>query len=194
MKDFDDIADFFFELSVLKKMPRSGAFVAGIKNPDTVGEHVFRTAEIAFLLAEMEGGHGEHSAFLALVHDNGEARVGDHHRIMNRYFDTGDAEKKAFFDQTKRLPKKIADKFQKAFLEFEERKTIEAKCAKDADYLELAFQSKEFLEQGYIGKQKWLDAIEKALKTKSAKRIFASLCKKNSNDWWQGLKKLPNDK
>jgi putative hydrolase of HD superfamily len=184
-----DVSDFIFELSVLKKLPRSGSFIAGVAQPDTVGEHVFRAAEIAFVLAELEGGNGEHAAFLALIHDNGEARIGDHHRIMNHYFDAGDAEERAFYDQCTRLPKPIAEKFRSAFAEFEERKTIEAICAKDADLLELAFQSKEFLEQGYAGKQNWLDNIQKHLQTDSAKQIFAEMKKKSTNDWWEKIKK-----
>ena len=187
----NNIVDFFFELSVLKKLPRSGSFIAGVSRPDTVGEHIFRAAEIAFVLAELEEGNGERAAFLALIHDNGEARIGDHHRIMNRYFNAGDAEARAFADQCKNLPEHIGGKFKNAFDEFEKKKTIEAICAKDADYLELAFQAKEFLEQGYTGKQDWLDNIEKYLQTDSAKKIFESMKKKSPNDWWQGLKELP---
>lgn len=184
------IVDFFFELSVLKKLPRSGSFIAGVARPDTVGEHVFRAAEIAFVLAEIEGANGEHASFLALVHDNGEIRVGDHNRLMNRYFDAGDAEKNAFYDQAKLLPTKIGEKFRNAFNEFEEQKTLESKCAKDADLLELAFQSKEFLEQGYNGKQNWLDNINGHFHTEIAQEIFDEMVKKSSTDWWQGLKKV----
>lgn len=184
------IADFFFELSVLKKLPRSGSFIAGITQPDTVGEHVFRAAEIAFVLAEMQGGNGEHASFLALIHDNAEIRIGDHHRIMNRYIDTGDAEKHAFFDQSKCLPEKIGKKFRAAFEEFEKQETLEAQCAKDADLLELAFQSKEFLEQGYTGKQNWLHNINGNFHTNIAQKIFDEMIQKNSTDWWQGLKKV----
>ncbi len=186
--DSDTIADFIFELSVLKRLPRSGSFIAGVTNPDTVGEHVFRAAEVAFILAELEGANGERAAFLTLIHDNGETRVNDHHRIMNRYFDAGDAEARAFTDQTTRLPEKIGSKFRCAFAEFEARETIEAKCAKDADLLELAFQCKEFVERGYAGKQAWLDAIEQEFLTESAKEIFASLSKKSADDWWRGLR------
>lgn len=185
----NEIADFIFELSVLKRLPRSGSFIAGVTNPDTVGEHVFRAAEIAFILAELEGADGERAAFLTLVHDNGEARINDHHRIMNRYFDAGDAEARAFVDQTKRLPEKIGNKFRSAFAEFEARETLEAKCAKDADLLELAFQCKEFVERGYAGKQAWLDAIEHEFLTGSAKAIFAALVEKSADDWWRELKK-----
>lgn len=189
--NYDDLADFFFELSVLKKLPRSGSIIAGILRPDTVGEHTFRATEIAYILAEIEGANAEHSAFITAIHDNGESRVNDHHRIMNRYINIGDAEKHAFLDQCEKLPQKIAEKFTKAFEEYDNQSTLEGKCARDADLLELAFQSKEYLEQGYSGKQNWLDNIEGYLQTKTAQEIFKSLNKKSYNDWWQNLKQLP---
>jgi len=191
MKELQTITDFFFELSVLKKLPRSGSFIAGISRPDTVGEHVFRAAEIAFVLAEIHKADGEHAAFLTLIHDNGETRIGDHNRLMNRYFNAGDAEKRAFYDQIRNFPKHIERKFRNAFDEFKAQKTIESKCARDADLLELAFQSKEFLEQGFSGKKNWLDNINGHFHTKIAQEIFDEMQKKSSTDWWQGLKHVP---
>lgn len=183
------LSNFFHELSVLKILPRAGSFIAGIKNPDTVGEHVFRATQIAFVLAEMEGGNGEHSAFLVAIHDNGEARVGDHHKIMSRYISgKKDFEQRAFFDQLNGLPEKVSRKYQDAFQEFECAQTIESICAKDADLLECAFQAKEFLDQGYSGKQNWLNNIEGALKTETAKNIFQEMKSGSSMDWWKNLK------
>lgn len=184
------ITNFFFELSVLKKLPRSGSFIAGVQNPDTVGEHVFRAAEIAFVLAEMEGGNGERSAFLALIHDNAETRIGDHHKIMARYIESEEAEERAFLEQSAQLPSPIQQKFLDAFTEWKEQKTREAVCARDADLLELALQSKEFLEHGYIGKSNWLENIEKMIKTSSAKNIFQEIKNGSCHDWWNGLKKI----
>jgi putative hydrolases of HD superfamily len=186
---FQNLSDFFFELSVLKKLPRSGSFIAGIRNPDTVGEHVFRASEIAFILADLEGANAEHSAFLAMIHDNGEARINDHHKIMSRYMDSKQAEKTAFFDQCEQLPEKTANKFREAFEEFEAQETLEAKCAKDADLLELAFEAKEQLEHGYTAKKAWLEAVSLRITTASAKQLFEALVQKSVHDWWKNLKK-----
>lgn len=186
----ESLTHFIFELSVLKKLPRSGSFITGIKDPDSVAGHVFRATQIAFFLAELEGGRGERAAFLVSIHDNAEARIGDLHKIAQRYLDHFEAEKKAFFDQVQDLPSSILKKYQAAFEEFGKGKTIEAKCAKDADLLELAFQAKEHLEQGYLGKKNWLDNIESALGTGSAKKIFEEMKNISSNDWWKNLKKI----
>ncbi|MCT4591928.1 MAG: HD domain-containing protein [Candidatus Gracilibacteria bacterium] len=190
MKRYNQIADFFFELSVLKKIPRTGSLVAGIKNPDTVAEHVFRTTEIAFVLADLMGADPFRTAFMASIHDNGEARIMDHHKIMSRYLDKGEAEERAFLDQIQKLPRGIAKRFKEAFLELQECKTLEAICAHDADLLELAFQSKEFLEQGYLAKQGWLDNIEMHLTTDVARGIFEAIKNKSYNDWWIDLKRV----
>lgn len=184
------ITNFIYELSVLKKLPRSGSFIAGIRNPDTVGEHVFRATQVAFLLAELEGGNGERASFIISIHDNAEVRIGDHHKIMSRYIPNKDEfEAEAFYDQIANLPMPIQLKMQGAFEELSAGKTIEAICAKDADLLELAFEANEMLQHGYIGKQDWIDNIGASLKTASAQKIFTEMTNTNSNDWWKGLKK-----
>ncbi len=190
MNNISGITNFIYELSVLKKLPRSGSFIAGIKNPDTVGEHVFRATQVAFLLAELEGGDGQRSSFLTSIHDNPEARVGDHNKIMSRYIPNKEEfETEAFYDQISELPMPIQLKMQGAFEELSAKKTIESICAHDADLLELAFEANEMLQHGYIGKQDWLDNIGKNLSTKSAQKIFKEMIKTNSNEWWKGLKK-----
>lgn len=183
------ISHFIHELGVLKRLPRSGSFIAGIKNPDTVAEHVFRATQVAFLLAELEGGNGERASFLIALHDNAEARVGDHHKIMSRYIPgKKEWETSAFYEQISGLPMPIQLKMQSAFEEFEAQKTIESICAHDADLLELAFEAKEMLEQGFGAMQDWLDNIQKNLSTTSAQKIFLEMQKGESRDWWQGLK------
>ena len=184
------ITNFIYELSVLKKLPRSGSFIAGIRNPDTVGEHVFRATQVAFLLAELEGGNGERASFLLSVHDNAETRIGDHHKIMSRYIPhKNEFESEAFYEQIAELPMPIQLKMQSAFEEFSAGKTTESICARDADLLELAFEAKEMTEQGYTGMNDWLENIKGSLKTESAQKIFAQMMDTSSNDWWKGLKK-----
>lgn len=184
------IVNYFFEINVLKRMKRSGSWIAGIQTPDSIAEHAFRTAQIGYVLAELENADSAKVTLMCLFHDNAEVRIGDHHKIMARYFETAEAEKKATWEQLLNLPEKVAKKIENFSDEFMERKTTEAIIAKDADLLELALQSKEYLELGYEGKQNWLNNIEKSLKTKTAKQIFKAIKKGSLNDWWQGLKKL----
>lgn len=184
------LSQFCFELAMLKRLPRSGSFLAGIKNPDSIAEHVFRATHIAFLLAETEGANGEHAAWLSALHDNAEARIGDLNRVMQKYITNKKAiEYQAFCDQVQNLPEKIRIKYIAGFEEFEAAETLEAKCAKDADYLEMAFQARQHLEEGVGCMQDWLNNVEKVLKTKTAQEMFASLVQIHSYDWWKGLKK-----
>lgn len=74
--------------------------------------------------------------------------------------------------------------------EFNERETLEGKCAKDADYLEQAVTAKEYMDIGYKGCQDWINNIKKAVKTKSAREFIAMIEATERNDWWWDLKQL----
>ena len=184
------ITHFIFEIETLKNIKRSGAAIARISHPDSIAEHVAIAAQIAFLLAHMEGASAEKCACILLFHDNAEIRIGDLNKIQARYLDSKEAEQNAHNDQIRSLPTSAQLDLQRYFTEFTEQKTKEAKICKDADYLELAFQSKIYIEQGYHAKHDWLNNIEKSLKTDSAKQLFEELKTTDSAEWWQGLKKL----
>ena len=80
-----DLVKFLYELGQLKRVKRSGWWIAGIENPESVAEHSFRTAVIAFILAQLEGVDPEKATVMALFHDMSEARTNDLHRIARRY-------------------------------------------------------------------------------------------------------------
>jgi len=181
------ILNFIYELGTLQRIKHEGWKIAGIKDPESVAEHSLRAAQIAFILAKMEGHKQPHKIATMLVfHDIGECRIGDIHKVANRYIDAH--EEQAVKDQTKPL-KKLGEEILSLWQETEEAKTEAGKIAKDADLLEQAITAKEYQEQGYLSVQNWLTNIKKALKTKSAKDLFKKLSKTRSTDWWQGLKK-----
>lgn len=70
------------------------------------------------------------------------------------------------------------------FEQYEDRTTLEGMIAKDADYLEQAFQGKIFVETGYHVAQNWIDNVGKALKTESAKQVWKTMTESHSTDWW----------
>lgn len=185
------IVNFIFEINQLKRQRRSGFQLIGIKNPDTVAEHALRAAQIGYILAVMEGdANPEKVATILIIHDNGEARVGDQNKVGAKYFSNKKAEHQAFTDQLQNLGNEIGKKWQKYFLEYENRNTKEGIIAKDADWLEVAFQAKEYFDLGHIFAQNWIDNVAKALETKSAKKIIKEMEKTKFTDWWQGLKKM----
>ncbi|MDF2378798.1 MAG: HD domain-containing protein [Candidatus Gracilibacteria bacterium] len=183
------LTHFVFEIGQLKRIPHIGWLHAGIKDPERVGEHVFRATQIAYLLADLEGADENKTSMMTLIHDNGEARIGDHDLITRQYIDTKKAEQKAFNDQIQWLPPHIADKWKQLFEEREACETKEAQCSKDADMLEQAFQAKEYLDLGNPNAQRWIDQIEGALHTDSSKKIMQELKNTSFSDWWPEFKK-----
>ncbi len=69
----------------------------------------------------------------------------------------------------------------------------EKKLLKDADYLECAFQAKEYFDSGFKDAWDWIERIEQALQFDSSKKLLETLKKTNSNDWWKGLKQPVNE-
>ena len=186
-----DIVNFIFEINQLKHVKHSGLNLIGVRDPDNTAEHVMRAAQIGYILACLEGdADPEKVATILIVHENAEARIGDQNKIAARYFSKKQIEKKAFLDQIKNLDKSLQKSWKDYFNQIEERTTKEGIIAKDADWLERAFQAKEYIDLGYQAAQDWIDNVEKALETKSAKVILQELKKTKFTDWWQGLKKM----
>jgi len=186
------ILNFFFELGQLWRVIHSGLYVAGVKDPESVAEHVWRAAQIGYVLACFEGVDPEKVSSMVLFHDNGEARTLDLHRVASRYVDSKKGEVAAAMEQFDWLPEDISQKIKSLYREFEAHKTNVAQCAKDADYLEQAITAREYIVLGYKDCQDWINNIKKGyLKTKTAQKWILEIEKANPNEWWKGLKKLP---
>jgi putative hydrolase of HD superfamily len=183
-----DLAKFLYEMGQLKRVKRSGWWIAGIKDPETVAEHSFRTAVIAYLLARLEGVDPEKAVLMALFHDMPEARTNDAHRIVRRYADWGEVDKKAVHEQSKRLPDEMKKQMVTLFEELGKEVSPEAKVVRDADLLECIVQAREYQALGYGDVIDWIFNAQKALKTDSAKRIAMECINTEPKEWWQGLK------
>ena len=112
-------------------------------------------------------------------------------KIAARYINSAKAEKEAFKDQTKRLPKDTGSDLYKLFVDFEEGKTKEGQLAKECDWLEQAFTAKEYYDLGYKGCMDWIKNIEKVLTFTTTKALLQEIKKTDFNVWHKGLKKLP---
>lgn len=183
-----NIVNYLFEMGQLRRIKHEGWRIIGVENPESVADHSLRAAQVAYFLARMENYPNPYEIVTLLVfHDSGEARVGDIHKIANRYINC--AEEKAIKDQMIALGEHGTE-IMRLWNEMEERKTHAAKIAKDADYLEQAITAKELLERGYAYANDWIVNVSNALRTDSAKKLLEVMLSKNSNDWWQGLKKV----
>ncbi|MBI5412770.1 HD domain-containing protein [Candidatus Peregrinibacteria bacterium] len=184
------LTDFFFELGMMKKIEHCGTKFAGVKNPDTIGEHTCRASQIGYAIAVQEGGNPEKVAAMCAMHDIGEIRIGDAHRIAQRYLNVPPAEKKAFDEQTEELPQALRDRLRSLWQEFNDLKTLDAKIARDADLLETILQAKEYLDNGYKAAERWLSNGSTYLQTKTAKELFKQIRKTSFAAWWDNLNKV----
>ena len=79
--------NFFAEAGLLKKIKRSGWWVAGIKNPESVAEHSFRCAVMGYYMAHAENADPFKVMTMALFNDIHEARINDLHKMGHYYID-----------------------------------------------------------------------------------------------------------
>lgn len=73
----EKLVEFLHEAGKLKEMPRRGWVIRGIKNPETIAEHTFRAALMAWVLGEKKKLNIERLLKMALIHDLCEVYAGD---------------------------------------------------------------------------------------------------------------------
>ena len=178
------LTNFIYELGLMKMVEREGWRYAGIRHPETIAEHSLRASQIAFILAKLENADPYRASAIALFHEIGEIRIGDIHKVANRYIIA--EEERAVQEQTNKLGsigKEIFDLWKQA----EHKTTKEGIIAKDADLLELIFTALEYKSLGYATDD-WIKNAVKQLRTKSAKLIAKQAKALDPFSWWKGLK------
>jgi len=188
MNPIKRVVNYLLEINNAKRTPRTGWHRLGIRPAESISEHMAATAQIAYILAQMENANAEHAAVLALFHDIGEVRTGDEDWISRIYKNKDGAECAAFKAQIEELPMKPA--ISRIFEEFKERKTKEALIAKDADLLELAVQAKVYEESGFDGALTCVVGIREKITTASAKKILSILETSHMQDWWMEIPEI----
>ncbi|MBS2966588.1 HD domain-containing protein [Actinocrinis puniceicyclus] len=179
---FEGTARLIFEAGLLKLSKRTGWWICGVKDPESIAEHSFRTALIASLLAKLEGADPARAAYLALWHDSQETRVGDIPHIGRRYLDAASNEA-VTADQTSGLPGPLAEEIRALVHDYEHGDSLEVQCAHDADKLECLFQAVEYRDTGHRNVAGWIESSRTKLNTKSAQRIADVAVTMSSQDW-----------
>jgi putative hydrolase of HD superfamily len=182
-----DTVKYLFEIGTLKRVARSGWWLAGIKDPETVAEHSFRTAIIGYILGKMENADADRCVLMCLFHDVNEARLNDMHKVVQKYIDADEAEKQINRDQVNRLPETMSADLENLLSDLKDRYSKEAVVAHDADLLECLFQAREYQSQGYIV-QDWINTCRAGLQTQSAQKLADECLEMEPSAWWDGLK------
>ena len=182
-EDLSHIADFLFEAGMLAKTPRSWSAFLG-SGEQSVAEHLNRASYLGFALSKMAGADTGKVVQMTLFHDFAEARVSDLNYVHQKY--TEKKEEEAIEDMAKTLP--FGDSIKNIIHEYEERKTTEAKLAKDADNLEFLLSLKEQIDIGNERAKTWVPSLLKRLLTEEAKELASKILETDSDHWWFGEK------
>lgn len=156
--------------------------MAGVRDPESVAEHLWRTSLIATIIAKPEGADPVRAASLAVWHDTQETRTGDVNHLGRKYASAGDPQAVPA-DQTAGLPEVLASTVRELVAEYEAKESPEAVCARDADKLECLLQGIEYKARGYENAQRWIDNSRGRLVTETANRLPDELLSQGALDW-----------
>lgn len=175
-----NIANFLFEVGMLKRTPRTGLQFLG-SGSESVAEHTFRTVCIGYVLAQMTPEADACRLLkMCLLHDVHEARTGDLN-YMNKKYVTVD-EDKARRELTATVP--FGDDIEQVLREFNSGDSLESRLANDADQLDLILMLKENKDLGNRYADEWISFAMKRLKTEVAKDLARQIIATDSTHWW----------
>ncbi|MGW6531153.1 HD domain-containing protein [Streptomyces venezuelae] len=181
-QDLTEVAHFLWEAGTLKSARRTGWWMAGVRDPESVAEHAWRTSVIASVIATLEGADAARTAHMAVWHDSQETRTGDVNHLGKKYASPGDAQA-VTADQTVGMPEVLRTAVRAVVAEYEAKETPEAICARDADKLECMLQGLEYKAQGYESAQRWVDNSRARIVTESGKRLADQILAQAPLDW-----------
>lgn len=164
------LAAFGYELGILKRMRRAGWWHAGVRDPESVAEHTMRAAQLAALIAAEEGPDPARASLLALWHDTQETRTDDLPHTVKGYLAKPEP-RHITADQTAKLSPRSQNLVRASVDEYETGATPEARCAADADKLEMLLQAIEYRDIGVRRVDGWIESARKDLTTETARRI-----------------------
>ena len=185
--------DFFKTVGKSKRLLRSGPVREGIKDPESVAEHSFRTGVIAMVLADKLDYKLDKEKLLkmALIHDIGEIVTGD---VVVQRGEVLDLKLRDEKEEQERIGiKQIfnqiqeGDTYSSIFEEMIERKSLEAKTFWQFDKLEMALTALEYeYEQGKQLEEFFLDA-NTHMKEPLLKKILEKIIKNRKKEYQASL-------
>lgn len=176
----EDIANFLFEVGMLKRTPRTGHQFLG-SGDESVAEHLCRVVFIGYALARLAQDVDETKVLkMCFLHDLHEARTGDLNYMNKKYVSVD--ENKALDDLCRTLPfgndiRQITDEFNRA-------ESKEALLVYDADQIELILMLKEYKDLGNKYADEWIYYALKRLKTEVGKELAQQILNTDSTHWW----------
>src|SRR3990170_7380605 len=148
-----EIIEFSKLIGRLKKIERTGWKTwAKIENPESVADHIFRTAVLGMMVSDIKKLDTEKITRMTLLHDLTEAVMGDWDYYTKRKLGVEkfkQREREPVEQIVSLLPKELRKKYFEIMKEFIEEKSEEAKLVKQIDKLEMMIQALEYEKEGY---------------------------------------------
>ncbi len=185
--------DFFKTVGKSKRILRTGFVREGMKNPESLAEHSFRTGVIAMVLSDKFDYQLDKDKLvkMALIHDIGEIVTGDVVVQRGEILDLKLRDEKE--EQERSGIKQIFNQIQegniygKIFEEMIARKSPEAKIFWQFDKLEMALTALEYEEeQGKQLEEFFLDA-NTHMKEPLLKKILNEIIKSRKKEYQESL-------
>ncbi len=181
MKNYKKITNLIFEAAVVKRLKRTGWQILG-DNEESIGEHSFMTAVIAYILAKEMHVSLEKIFLMSLFHDFHETRTGDLDKINKLYLTRN--EKQANID----IFASVDSKLLQIVSEYEGKKTIEAKIVYEANIIALLVELKRLEENGNIHASEWITKNSDRLRLPESIKLTKALLSANTQDWWKKMR------
>ncbi len=144
----EDLLEFLRDVGELKRIPRTGWVQAGIKAPESIADHSFRTALLAMILSDHKGLDTEKVVRMSLIHDLAESKTGDL-TPSQKPENHSENESNALTEMLSLLPRKFGAHYMELWEEYAAQKTLEARLVLNADRIELLVQALEY-EDGAV--------------------------------------------
>lgn len=178
--DAEAILALILHANRLKRMPRMGWVIRGITGAESVADHVFGTAFIALVLAELVAEPVDRGKLLAMIllHDLPESLTTDLPQPVARLFPPG-AKRQAELNALMELLQGVefGERFRAWWQATKDEESIEARILHDADRLELLVQAHVYSQMmsGTVLDEFWEGQEERPFKLEVSQRLFAAL-------------------
>ena len=177
----------------LKDEKRTGWELRNIEEPESVAGHSWGTAFLTLIYAEEENIELAKALKIAIIHDLGEAEIGDiPHRDVEVKSDISSEEKERLEKETIEEFSSDLDKdISELWKGYENRKSKEARFVKDMDLIDMCIQALKYEKQTrydpdeenenfkkYDNLDEFFATSEPRLKTDTGKKLFKQIKEK----------------
>ncbi len=185
--DADAILALILHANRLKRMPRMGWVIRGLSGAESVADHVFGTAFIALVLAELVAEPVDRGRLLAMIllHDLPESLTTDLPQPVIRLFPPG-AKRQAELNALAELLKGVefSERFREWWQAAKDEESIEARILHDADRLELLIQAHVYsrMMASAVLDEFWEGQEEHPFKLEVSQQLFAALLERRQQE------------